>query len=168
MNEADPRRILDDSDRELIRLLRTNPGISGAELARRTGMARNTVQLRLKRLHAEDAITGYGPDVSPAAAGLTVLAFVSLTIAQGEHDRTVAALTPIPEILEIHTVTGDGDLLLKVVARTNDDLHRVVQRIAGIEQVLRTDTRLSLETSLSRTVADLLVTLEADGGHGTA
>lgn len=157
MSKPSPARELDASDRALIRLLRTNPGISGAELARRTGMARNTVQMRLKRLTTETAITGYGPDVSRAAAGLQVLAFVTLTIAQGEHDRTVAALSPIPEILEIHTVTGGGDLLLKVVARTNDDLHQIVQRIATIEQVERTDTQLSLESSLYRTVADLIV-----------
>ncbi|MEM7323406.1 MAG: Lrp/AsnC family transcriptional regulator [Actinomycetota bacterium] len=162
MGKPSPSRELDDSDRALIRLLRTAPGISGAELARRTGMARNTVQMRLKRLRTEGAITGFGPDVSPAAAGLQVLAFVALTIAQGEHDRTITALTPIDEILEIHTVTGDGDLLLKVVARTNDDLHRIVQRIAGISTVARTDTRLSLDTSLHRTVADLIVNTEVD------
>lgn len=159
MSKTPPARELDDSDRSLIRLLRISPGISNAELARRTGMARNTVQMRLKRLTAEGAVTGYGPDVSRTAAGLQVLAFVTLTIAQGEHDRTVASLTPIPEILEIHTVTGGGDLLLKVVARTNDDLHQIVQRIAGIEQVERTDTQLSLESSLERTVADLIVSI---------
>lgn len=157
MGESFPVRNLDVADRQLIRMLRTRPGISGAELARQTGMARNTVQMRLKRLSDEGAITGFGPDVSRTAAGLQVLAYVALTIAQGDHDETINALRPIPEILEIHTVTGDGDLLLKVVAKTNDDLHEIVQRIASIKQVERTDTRLSLETSLYRTVADLIV-----------
>ncbi|MEM7275286.1 MAG: Lrp/AsnC family transcriptional regulator [Actinomycetota bacterium] len=147
---------LDALDRTLIGLLRTKPRISGVELARRAGVARNTVQLRLARLVERRVITGYGPDVAGRRAGYQVLAFVILTIAQGQHGPTVDALRAIDEVLEIHTVTGDGDLLLRVVARTNDDLHRIVQRIASIDQVMRTDTRLSLDTSLNRTVADLI------------
>lgn len=159
-----PARPLDDADQQLIRLLRLNPGISGVALAGQAGMARNTVTMRLKRLADEGVITGYGPDISGTKAGFDVLAFVSLTIVQGEHDETVAALTAINEVLEIHTVTGDGDLLLKVVAQTNDDLHHIVQRIASIKQVERTDTRLSLDHSLERTIADLIVATFQDPG----
>lgn len=158
-----PVRSLDDADRKLISLLRLNPGISGVGLAGQAGMARNTVTMRLKRLADEGVITGYGPDISGTRAGFDVLAFVSLTIAQGEHDKTVAALTAIDEVLEIHTVTGDGDLLVKLAARTNDDLHQIVQRIASIQQVERTDTRLSLDCSLDRTIADLIVATTSDG-----
>ena len=151
---------LDDTDRALIRLLRQHPRISVAELARRAGIARNTVQLRLQRLAERAIVTGYGPDVERRAAGYQVLAFVTLTISQGAHDRTVADLSGIPEVLEIHTITGQGDLLLKVVAGTNDHLHRVVQHIASIDHVRRTETQLALDTPLYRTVADLIATID--------
>ncbi len=148
--------MLDNTDQALIRLMRGQPRMSVVELARRAGVARNTVQMRLARLNDRGVITGFGPDVERRAAGYQVLAFVTLTIAQGAHEETVDALRPIGEVLEIHTVTGQGDLLLKVIAETNDALHEIVQRIAAIAQVDRTETQLALETPVYRTVADLI------------
>lgn len=147
---------LDDTDRTLIGLLRRQPRITTTELARRAGVARNTVQLRLKRMTDRGVITGYGPDVDRKAAGYQVLAFVTLTIAQGAHEETVAELCQIGQVLEIHTITGQGDLLLKVIAETNDALHRIVQHIAAIPSVQRTATQLALETTTYRTAADLI------------
>lgn len=148
--------MLDETDQTLIRLLRGQPRMSVVELARRAGVARNTVQMRLKRLSDRSVITGFGPDVERRAAGYQVLAFVTLTIAQGAHEETVHELSQIGEVLEIHTVTGQGDLLLKVIAETNDALHEIVQRVAAIPQVGRTETQLALETPIYRTVADLI------------
>lgn len=153
---------LDRTDRELIAILRRRPRVSGAELARLAGVARNTVQLRLKRLEERGVIVGHGPDIEPRAAGYAVLAFVSLTIAQGAHETVVDHLRTIDEVLEIHTTTGHGDLLLKVVARTNGHLNDLIQRIAKITEVERTETQLALETSLHRTVADLIASQNDD------
>lgn len=152
---------LDDTDRTLIRVMRTRPRVGTAELARLAGMARNTVLSRLRRLEARRVITGYGPDIDARAAGYGVQAFTTLSIAQGAHERVVAALAAVPEILEIHTITGRGDLLVRVVAPSNDTLHVVLQRVAAIPEVGRTDTQLALHTSLVRTVADLIA---AGGG----
>ncbi len=147
---------LDSADQILIGLMRRHPRISTIELSRRAGMARNTVTMRLNRLTDRGVIVGHGPDIDRRAAGYQVLAFVTLTIAQGAHEETVDALRPIGNVLEIHTVTGQGDLLLKVIAETNDTLHRIVQKIASIESVNRTETQLALETSTYRTAADLI------------
>jgi DNA-binding Lrp family transcriptional regulator len=68
----------------------------------------------------------------------------------------VAHLRTISEILEIHTVTGSGDLLIRVVARSNDHLHSVLQRIVSSPDVNRTETQLALSSTVLRTVADLV------------
>jgi DNA-binding Lrp family transcriptional regulator len=147
---------LDDLDLTLIRLLRTRQRVGAAELARLVGVARNTVLSRLRRLEDRHVITGYGPDVDARAAGYGVQAFTTLSIAQGAHERAVAALCLIPEILEIHTITGRGDLLVRIAAPTNDILHVVLQHVAAIPEVGRTETQLALHTSLVRTVADVI------------
>ncbi len=121
-------------------------------------MARGTVQSRLDRLIERGIITGFGPDIEAAAAGYDVRAFTTLSIAQGRHDRTIQHLSSIPEVLEIHTVTGAGDLLLKIVATTNEDLHRILQEISALDEVSHTETQLALATPLLRTVADLIGT----------
>lgn len=147
---------IDDLDRDLIRALRTYPRASVSEIAKRVGVARGTVYSRLDRLEATGVITGHGPEVDAAAAGFGVLGFCTLEIAQGTHDKTTDALQKIPEIVEIHTVTGAGDLLLRVVARSNDHLHEVLQEITALRTVARSQTQLALSSITPRTVAELV------------
>ena len=147
---------LDDLDSRVIAGLRREPQSSTSDLARTLDVARGTVQSRLAGLWRRGVITGYGPDVNAAAAGYGVVAFATLEISQGSHQVTVAALSVIPEVLEIHTVTGPGDLLCRIVARSNDNLHDTLQSIAAIPTVVRSQTHLALSTQLERTVADLI------------
>jgi len=149
-------RTLDQTDLLLIAALRREPRASHARLARMVDIARGTVYSRLDRLEAEGVITGYGPDIDPAKAGLGVLAFCTLEIAQGSLNEIVAALANIHQILEVHTVTGPGDVLVRIAARSNDHLHDILQRIASIAGVNTSETHLALSTNLQRTVADVL------------
>ena len=150
-------RPLDALDLRLIAQLRREPRSSIVQVARSVGVARGTAYSRLERLESDGVISGYGPDIDPSRAGLRVLGFCTLEIAQGSHDETVDALTAIPQILEIHTVTGSGDLLCRIVARSNDHLHEVLQQVAAVPTVRRSQTQLALSTSLQRSIADVLI-----------
>jgi DNA-binding Lrp family transcriptional regulator len=154
MNQLDA--VLDELDRALIAGLRKNPHATLTDLARSVSCARGTAITRLRRLEERGVIVGYGPDIVAAAAGYGVLAFTTLAIAQGAHMRVVAQLRAIPEVLEIHTVTGGGDLLCRIAARSNDHLHDVLQRIVAVPEVVRTDSQLALSSETVRTVADLV------------
>ena len=127
-----PQRPLDETDVAILRILRRYPRSSHVELARRVGVSRGTAYSRIDRLEAEGVITGYGPEIDPERAGMGVLAFVTLEISQGSHSATIDVLARIPGILEVHTVTGAGDLLCRIVARSNDDLHEVLQALSLI------------------------------------
>ncbi len=150
-------RPLDDTDRRLIAALHADPHRSQVGLAADLGIARGTVASRLDRLEREGVIAGYGPRLDATSAGLGVLAFCTLEIAQGSHAATTAAIAEIPEVVEIHTVTGPGDLLVRIVARSNDHLHDVLQAIAQIPTVRRSRSQLALATPLSRSIAHLVV-----------
>ena len=151
---------LDSLDRRLIGRLRAAPHSTISELAQVLSCARGTVLTRLRRLEERKVIVGYGPDIDPVSAGFGVLAFTTLAISQGSHLRVVAHLRTIPEILEIHTVTGSGDLLVRIVATSNDHLHQTLQRIVSSPDVNRTETQLALSSTVLRMTADLI----ADGG----
>lgn len=147
---------LDATDLALIRHLRREPRAAITRLASLLGVARGTVQTRLQRLTDRGVIHGYGPEVDAAHAGFGVLAFTTLAIAQGAHDRTVEQLREIPELIEIHTVTGAGDLFCRIVARSNDHLHAILQEVVAVHEVTHTETQLALSSPVQRTVADLL------------
>ena len=135
----------DQLDARLVALLAAEPRIGVLECARRLGVARGTAQARLDRLQSRGVITGFGPDIAPAALGYEVTAFVTLEIAQGTGHWVVAAhLAAIPEVLEVHTVTGQGDLLCRIVARSNADLQRVIDEVVADAYIRRTATLIAL------------------------
>jgi DNA-binding Lrp family transcriptional regulator len=136
---------LDELDARLVRLLANQPRIGVLELSRRLAVARGTVQARLDKLIARGAIVGFGPDVSPAAIGFGVMSFVTLEISQRYgHTKVAAHLADIPEVLEAHTITGSGDVLCRIVARSNADLQRVIDQIVGYEGIGRASTIIAL------------------------
>ena len=139
--------MIDKLDARLIELLAAEPRVGVLEASRRLGVARGTVQARLDRLQARGVVTGYGPDIDPAALGHGVSAFVTLEIRQaGGHDPVAERLAGIPEVLQVHTITGTGDMLCRVVARTNADLQRVIDAIVGVAGVVRASTVIALAT----------------------
>ncbi len=147
---------IDAADRRLIGALRRRGRASITELAQLTGMARGTVQSRLQRLVDVGVITGWGPDLDPRASDHPVVAFTTLSIAQGTHDAVVRALAAMPEVLEVHVVTGAGDLLCRIVARSNDQLHELIQELVAIDGIVRSDSQLALHSPVQRTLADLV------------
>jgi DNA-binding Lrp family transcriptional regulator len=148
--------VIDELDGRLIELLRAEPRVGVLEASRRLRVARGTVQARLDRMQARGVITGYGPDIDPAAVGYGVMAFVTLEIRQaGGHDPVAARLAAIAEVLEAHTITGAGDMLCRVVARSNADLQRVIDAIVELDGVVRTSTVIVLDTPLRYRVLPL-------------
>jgi DNA-binding Lrp family transcriptional regulator len=153
MTTTDPGRI-DRLDAALIELLAAEPRVGVLEASRRLGVARGTVQARL---HERGVITGYGPEVDPAALGYEVTAFITLEIRQaGGHDPVAERLAAIPEVLEVHTITGPGDMLCRVVARTNADLQRVLDAIVSAQGVVRSATLISLAAQVPYRVLPLV------------
>ncbi|MFI0773962.1 Lrp/AsnC family transcriptional regulator [Streptomyces sp. NPDC021212] len=139
-----PGDAVDALDAKILRLLLEQPRTSVREYARLLGVARGTVQARLDRLEREGVITGYGPSLSPAALGHPVLAFVHIEVTQGHLDDVGDALATVPEIIEVFSTTGAGDLLTRAVARDNEHLEDVVQRVIRLPGVVRTRTEMVL------------------------
>ena len=137
----------DDLDARLIQLLTDSPQLPVLECARRLGVARGTVQARLDRLTESGVIRSFAPTVDPAALGYPVTAFCTVEIRQGKgHAGVVDHLSAIPEVLEAHTITGSGDLMIRVVARDNADLQRVIDLVVAHEMVERSSTVICLST----------------------
>jgi len=148
---------LDRLDADLIALLDAEPRIGVLECSRRLRVARATVQARLDKLVTRGVVQGFGPRVAPAAIGFAVTSFVTLEISQrAGHDPVTAHLRGIPEVLEAHTITGSGDLLCRIVARTNADLQRVIDQIVAYEGIRRASTIIALAEQIPYRVLPLV------------
>lgn len=147
---------LDDLDRALLLALLERPRAGLREHARVLGVARGTAQARFLRLQERGVITGFGPRIDAAALGYDVLAFVTLHITQGRLDAVAAHLGTVPEVIEAYSITGDGDLWARVVARSNVHLEQVVQGLIATPGVERTRTEITLTERVSARVLPLV------------
>ena len=140
---------LDALDLALVTALRGNPRAGALELSRVTKVARATVESRLRRMEQAGVITGYGPDIDVVAAGFTVLAFVTLSIAQGALSAVQADLAAIPAVLEAYAITGSADVVCKVAATSHADLQQVLLRIDSSPSVARSTSAIVISPRLS-------------------
>jgi DNA-binding Lrp family transcriptional regulator len=148
---------LDELDARLLALLDARPQIGVLGASRELGVARGTVQARLDRLLDRGVISSLAPQLEPAAMGYPVTALCTLQIRQGAGTGPlVEHLVGVPEVLEAVTITGDGDLLLRVVARDNADLQRVIDDVVADERVERSSTVVVLTTRIARRVLPLV------------
>jgi DNA-binding Lrp family transcriptional regulator len=147
---------MDILDGRLIELLTHEPRIGVLECSRRLGVARGTVQARLDRLQESGVVGGFGPQVDPAALGYPVTAFATLEIKQGQGPDVRAHLAAVPEVLEAHTITGQGDMLCRIVARSNADLQRVIDRVIGFDGITRASTAIAMENPVPYRVLPLV------------
>lgn len=139
---------LDELDVRIIELLTDDPRVNGVDAAATLSIARATYQTRLDRLVSTGAIS-LAPTVRAASAGFVVAAFINVEIRQNSRGRGIIEhLSAIPEVVEVHTVTGASDLLVRVVAQSNDGLQTVLDRIADHEYVLHTATSIALQNQI--------------------
>jgi DNA-binding Lrp family transcriptional regulator len=147
---------LDQLDTRLLVLLSEQPRIGVLECSRRLRVARGTVQARLDRLQERGVVRGFGPQIDVSAIGYGVTAFVTLEIRQGRGAQVAEHLARIPEVLEAHTTTGQGDLLARIVARSNSDLQRVIDDVVSDQNIVRASTTIALSQPIPYRVLPLI------------
>lgn len=147
---------VDPLDARLLLEVNDDPHATVVALAQKLGVARNTVQARLRRLEADGAITSFARRVNPEALGYELTAFLGVSVQQGRDAAVQEGLGAIPEVVEIHAATGDADLRLRVVARDPADLYRLAGEIVGVPGVVRTSTAMVLKELLPYRTEPLL------------
>jgi Lrp/AsnC family transcriptional regulator, leucine-responsive regulatory protein len=111
---------IDGLDRKILQALQEDGRATNVELSARVHLSAPQCFRRVRALEERGVIRRYAAQVQAEALGLGVTAFVSLNIAGEQFGRVrdiESSIRAFPQILECHTVSGDYDYLLKVVAR---------------------------------------------------
>ncbi len=147
---------LDATDRRVLAALDADPRATVAQLSTQLRLARGTVQARLQRLAAGDALRPNSTRVTAEALGLPMRALVTADVEQDEFDDLVADVSRIPEVIECVGISGDSDLLIQVAARDADHVYDITQRITRCRGIRRTSTSIVLRELLAYRTAHLL------------
>ncbi|GAB3500514.1 Lrp/AsnC family transcriptional regulator [Nocardiopsis coralliicola] len=121
---------LDGVDRQILAELQRDGRLSFSELARRVGRSAPAVAERVRRLTERGVIAGYHARVDPAAAGLPVTALVRMECFGARCLLRDPRATALPEILQVHRVTGDACCVLLVAVRSMARFEDLIDRLA--------------------------------------
>jgi len=147
---------VDSIDARILDALNADPRATVIALADKTGLSRNTVQARLGKLEKQGVLNSFERRIDPGALGYPLTAFILTSVMQRKLSRIAESLNVIPEVVEVHGLSGVTDLLVHVVARDADDLYRIAGHILDIDGVEKTTTALVMRKFVDYRLTPLL------------
>src|SRR4051812_22761815 len=138
--------MIDEIDREILTIVRSDARMSNAEIARQIGMAPSAIFERIRKLEARGVICGYEARINPATVGLGMLAFIFVRAAEKVGSmETGRLLAQIPEVQEVHQVAGEDCYLVKVRVADTEGLGRLLRdKFSDIDSIISTRTTIVL------------------------
>jgi DNA-binding Lrp family transcriptional regulator len=137
---------MDDLDRALIGLLRSDARASVASLAKGLKVSRGTVQNRMGRLAADGVIVGYTVRLKPDVAEQRMRAFMTIAVEGNQVDAVIKSLRGDPAVAALHSTNGRWDIVAELRADSLEGFDRVLARIRLIEGISHSETSLLLST----------------------
>lgn len=145
--------VRDNIDRQLVGLLLADGRASVAELARKLGVGRTTVQERIARLERSGLISGYSAILSHDPFGEAAQALVMVSIVQRRQKDILDRLRSLPEVTSCLTIAGDYDLALTVQTPRVEDIDAVLDEILGFDGIERCKSWIILGRHIQRGAA---------------
>jgi transcriptional regulator, AsnC family len=137
-------------EQALLALLRENARASTAQIARRLGLSRTTVQSRIDKLERQGVISGYTVRVHDEVEQALIRAHVLITVLPRHMAAVVKALQALPQLRSLHSVSGPYDLVAIAAAPTVGEIDVLTDRIGSLDGVERTTSAIILSTKFER------------------
>lgn len=145
-NETLRRTELDEVDRKILKILQADGRTALSEIARRLDMGSATIHERVNTLEREGYIREYRAVLDPELLGIDTVAFVRIGTEAGRFSEVAERLAEEGAVQEIHEITGDTDLLLKVRVAAREELTDLLSRIGEYDGVRTTGTDIALRS----------------------
>ncbi|AKZ29432.1 Lrp/AsnC family transcriptional regulator (plasmid) [Ralstonia solanacearum] len=137
---------LDDTDRELIGLLRDNARLSIVTLAKKLRVARATVQNRIAKLERDGVIVGYTVRLRPNVDTQRIRAITCIAVEGNRATEIRRRLTGHPNVVALHTTNGRWDLVAELRTDTLEAFDTVLNELRLIDGIANTETSILLST----------------------
>jgi Lrp/AsnC family transcriptional regulator for asnA, asnC and gidA len=137
---------LDDVDVHILKILQSDGRTALSEIARRLDMGSATIHERVRSLEEEGYIREYRAVLDPELLGIDQVAFVHVETMAGRFSEVAERIAEHREVQEVHEITGDADLLVKVRVRETDDLSDFLADLGESEGVRKSATNVSLRS----------------------
>jgi DNA-binding Lrp family transcriptional regulator len=137
---------MDETDRQLIALLRQDARLSIADIAHKLGVSRGTVTNRITKLEDTGVIVGYTVRLRPDVQHSDIQAWMSIVVEGNQTRSVINHLLGEPGVASLHDTNGRWDLLAQLRAENLQELAKVLERIRLVKGISNTETSIHLET----------------------
>jgi Lrp/AsnC family transcriptional regulator len=133
---------IDQTDRRILQLLQTEPGINAAAIGEKIGLSQSACWRRIQRLRDEGVIKDQPVILDPEKVGLSTMVFAQVKLtSHGRSNLTdfAEAVRKYPEVLDCYVVLGNIDFLLRIVAEDIKGYERFIyeklSQLPGVQEV---------------------------------
>lgn len=133
---------IDQTDRRILGLLQTSPGIKATEIGERIGLSQSACWRRIQRLRDEGVIKDQPAILDREKVGLSTMVFAHVKLtSHGRSNLTdfAEAVRQYPEVLDCYVVLGNVDFLLRIVTEDIKDYERFMyeklSQLPGVQEV---------------------------------
>ncbi|MCH7972697.1 MAG: Lrp/AsnC family transcriptional regulator [Bacteroidetes bacterium] len=148
--------MLDNIDIKVLRILQKKGRAKRSLLAEEVGLSLPSVSERLNKLEEKGIIKGYYTKLNRISFGYDIMAFIFVTMDSSKHYKSlITHIEKIPQIIECHSVLGEGSHILKVIAKNTETLEKLLAKIQSWAGVVSTKTTLILSTIKETTDIDI-------------
>ena len=137
---------MDDTDREIISILRADARTPVASLAQRLRVSRGTVQNRLRKLEDSGVIVGYTVRLRPDSEPQCLRAWMSIAVEGNAAPEVIRALRGEPLVGTLHTTNGRWDIVAELRAESLEAFDSALGRIRLTPGIANTETSILLST----------------------
>jgi Lrp/AsnC family transcriptional regulator len=142
-------RFVDKLDAQILDLLQGNGGLSAAQIAERVGLSKAPCWRRIQKLQQDGIIRKTVVLLDAKALNVGTTVFVTLKTgnhSQGWFEKFARAVREIPEVTEIHRMSGDVDYLIRIVVPDIDAYDVVYKRLISAVEFQDVSASFALET----------------------
>ena len=150
---------MDNIDRKILTILQDNARTPLKVIAEQVFLSSPAVSARIERLEAAGLITSYQAQLSAAAMGYQIKAFISLEVEPRQKPEFYPYIEKCPNVMECNCVTGDYSMLLKVCFHTTQELDQFINQL---DQLGRTRTQIVFSTPVEHRGIPAALSVEAE------
>lgn len=138
---------IDEIDAKILELLQENGRMKRNAISEVVGLSVPSVSERMRKLEERGVITGYHAVVDPKRLHHDITAFIRVSVDGSSHyPAFVAEAYAMAEVLEVHSITGEGSHIIKIRTRSTTTLERLLSRVQALPGVHGTSTSIVLST----------------------
>ena len=140
---------IDNIDLKILNVLSKNAKMPYTEVAKKVFVSGGTVHVRMRKLEKMGVVRGTKLDIDYDKLGYNISSYMGIYLEKSFlYKETVKSLKKIPEIVEIHAITGQYTIFIKIICKDTSHFRNFLDTIHKVKGITRTETFMSFEETI--------------------